>query len=276
MKFLSNKSGMSLIEIIAATVLLTMISFFLVPTVRNTVQARTKTLLMTDINQEFRSVFNLINNDLKKSFFITPKQMGWNKVIPDDITDPKDIEEYTANLDPPLPVTIFRGEKDNLILSTQTHQRFSQDIPENKNHLVNYYVKKNNLIRGESARLISPSDVDEPENFREFVVLEKVQKFILEYWDEKLEDWTDRWDTDISDTFNRLPLMVKVYISWMPEKFEKNKDLDKEQKTQILEFTVPITQSGFIFDESKKLDQSIDDKLKQQIGSPLGSPLGTP
>lgn len=243
-----SKKGLTLIEVIASIVLIAGITFAIIPMVRRMVGAKKKASQISYSNQELRALYSIISRDVKNAFFITAYQLGWNPVLPVTLAG----EPPPVAPDPPVPVTVFKGEKSYLIFSTKTHQRFSQDIPENEQHIVTYELKDRNLVRAESPRVIRTSDYDETEKFRDFVLLEDVSRLEFGYFNPKTEKYDQSWDTDRSEHFNDLPELIKVTIEYRPDTIVKNtKNKAKDTK---LEFIIPVTQSAFIITSDKERD----------------------
>ena len=237
---------MTLIEVIASIVLISGITFAIIPMVRRMMGAKKQASVLSYGNQEQRALYSIISRDIKNAFFITAHQLGWDPVLP----DAEEGEPLPPEPEAPVPVTVFKGERDNLILSTKTHQRFSQNIPENEQHIVTYELKSKNLIRSESPRLISTGDYDEKDKFREFTLLENVSRIEFGYWNPNTEKFDQKWDSDRSEHFNDMPELVKVTIEYRPDAVTKNTQAaDKDVK---LEFVIPITQSSFIITSEKQ------------------------
>ncbi len=132
----------------------------------------------------------------------------------------------------PEPRTFFVGESstggDSLRFSALSHQRLYANAKESDQTIVSYYIASDpddrnseNLYRRESRRTAQekwdslPGDTD--------VLFTGVEKFEVEYWDEKDREWEETWNTTSADGKpNRLPDRVRITLGF---KDERGKDV---------------------------------------------------
>ncbi len=117
------------------------------------------------------------------------------------------------------PPTFFRGkdrgERDDLLFTTMTHERLVRDAKESDEAVVEYTVEadpdhpgEQALFRREKARL----DEDPERGGAKAVVCEHVTTFDVQYWDWKRQEWAREWVTNSAERGNTLPTRVKVRL----------------------------------------------------------------
>ncbi|WAS98177.1 prepilin-type N-terminal cleavage/methylation domain-containing protein [Nannocystis punicea] len=141
-----------------------------------------------------------------------------------------------------LHYTLFEGRdqfnSDSVTFSAFAHVRMRKDANESDQSVIQYFLYKDpvdgnrtHLFKREARRLMG----DRPEKLEEFfpayVFCEDIKSFDVKYWDNKRIEWRDEWRTMKQDMQpNRLPERVKITLGvW-------DADLGKEVKyvTQTL------------------------------------------
>lgn len=206
-----HNRGFTLLEVLMVSIIL----FFLVYTVfismRQTVDMKENIDERTAFLQETRALLGLLQRDLEQTIFLRAEDLGWNPKKPDP-------NNPDAPPPPPKPETIhiFQGTGNSLFFSTSTHQRTYQNARENEHHFVTYQIVDNALVRAESPRAVSFADRENPEQFKQFSLIPNVQRFELEYYHPKKQDWETSWDTEKSEYKNILPSAVRVRLEFEP------------------------------------------------------------
>ncbi|MCB9638040.1 MAG: prepilin-type N-terminal cleavage/methylation domain-containing protein [Myxococcales bacterium] len=101
-----------------------------------------------------------------------------------------------------IPLTLVRGTAESpinrLLFSTFSHVRMVRNARESDQAIVEYYGKPNpkdpkvNLL----LRRVKPVINHEPERGGvAYVMLERVKRLEIRYWDKRKNDWIDNWDT---------------------------------------------------------------------------------
>jgi type II secretory pathway component PulJ len=230
----NSKSAFTLLEILLVLVLLSFLSYSVYYSVKMTTKAKESVESRTETLQEFRSAFGILERDIRNTFYATPDDFGWfpHKPIIDSATG-----QPTGDIPPvpqkPLPLTIFQGKENTLLFSTRTHQRLSANAPENEEHFVFYTLKEGALIRSESKRAISKTDRENPEDFRSFVLIEKVVSLKFTFWSPRQGQWVSEWDSDKTETLNKVPEAVKIELRFTPE-YESEKGGRKSKELTLV------------------------------------------
>jgi hypothetical protein len=178
-----------------------------------------------------------MDRDLRNAYYITAEDLGWNP-------QPPTKEEIESGNPPPSPVkpipsTIFQGTLNQIIISSRSHQRMSQDVPENEQHYVRYVLEGGKLKRSESARAINRDDIGNESNFHELTLLEDVATLEFKYYDQDRERWEESWDANRAETLDKIPGAVKFKVVFTPK---VDDDPDAKPVPVTIESSIRITQ----------------------------------
>ena len=135
-------------------------------------------------------------------------------------------------------VTGFIGESDKLKFSTMSHIHFIKNSPDTDHVHVAYTLNKNaesgyDLVRRETDYLMPDLD----KGGRSFVLIPRVDRLSLEYFDSNKKDWVTKWDTTSISSAGRLPRLVKIRIEVLG-RFKRGED---ERENHTFEMIVPVT-----------------------------------
>ena len=195
----------------------------------------------SEILQEFRSAYGILERDLRGAFFVTEDDFGW---FYRPHKDPTEQDRVGIPLPPPKPkpITLFQGKEAQLFFSTRTHQRLSANSSENEEQFVFYELKNKQLIRSESKRAIRIEDREQSDEYRSFVLIDNVVSIKFEFWNPKQSLWVSDWDSDKAEFLNRVPEAVQITIHFTPE-FELDKG--KQAKELVLTTAVRLPEAGY-------------------------------
>jgi general secretion pathway protein J len=119
-----------------------------------------------------------------------------------------------------------RGERDELLFTTMTHQRLVRDAKQSDQAVVEYTVEPHPERSGELAlwrREKTLVDEAPDRGGARAVVLEHVKAFDVEYWDWKREEWAREWSSAGAAHGNMLPTRVRVRVTLtMPDRSERS------------------------------------------------------
>lgn len=231
---MSKRSGFTMLEVLLVTVLLFFLTYAVYQSVKTTTNIKEKVEARSEILQEFRSAFGILERDLRGAFYQTAEDYGWfprQEAVTSE-TPPEEIVETPTPVKP-TPITLFQGRENMLFFSSRTHQRLSANSPENEEHFVFYELKNNELHRSESKRAIRIEDRQNPEDFRSFVLLSRVNSVKFSFWNPKQQRWVPDWDSEKSEFLNKVPEAVKIEIRFTPE-FASEKGDSKAQELFLL------------------------------------------
>jgi general secretion pathway protein J len=236
----SKSAGFTLIEVLMVTILLFYLVYVTVTTTQELMETKVRVDYRVDLGQVQRSLWSIVDRDIRNAYYISAEDLGWNPQKPTK----EEIESGNPPPPPvpPLPSTIFQGTNSQLLISTRSHQRMSQDVPENEQHYVRYVLESGKLIRSETARAVTTDDIAIKENFHEYTLLEDVKSLEFQYYDEDREKWEDAWDANRAETLKKIPGAVKFKIVFTPKVED---DPDAKPVPFTVESTIRVTQRMF-------------------------------
>jgi len=112
------------------------------------------------------------------------------------------------------------GKRDDLTFSCFCHLRMRKDANESDQAVVQYFLEKDpedstrtHLFRRETRRLTGDRADQFDEYFPAYVLIEDVEEFNVEYWDDRQREWLETWRTTKNDMQpDRLPTRVRIRI----------------------------------------------------------------
>lgn len=115
---------------------------------------------------------------------------------------------------------VDNGKQDDLTFSSFSHLRMRKDANESDQSVVQYFIEKDpedarrtHLFRRESRRLSGDKADQLDEYFPAYIVIEDVEEFDVQYWDDRQREWLDEWRTTRNDMQpDRLPQRVKIRL----------------------------------------------------------------
>jgi len=126
-----------------------------------------------------------------------------------------------------------RSDFDRLYFTSFAHQILRANAKESDQCEIEYFGEtddedssKMNLMRREDPRI----DAEPDKGGRNYVLAEHITKFQVRVFDERLQDWTDEWDTEKPDYAGRLPTVVEIRMEILDE---NDKPLSFVTKTRI-------------------------------------------
>lgn len=120
--------------------------------------------------------------------------------------------------------TGFYGEDDRIDFTSMGYRRMFRDDKVGDQSEISYYIKR---VRNDSGDLVpslvrredAPIDDDPQRGGTIMTLLEDVESFELQYWDDSKADvsvgsdgWVDEWDSESGEQEKRLPSRVKITI----------------------------------------------------------------
>ncbi len=230
------KNGFSLVEILIVLVLLGFLSISTFTAVRSTIRNKETVDVRTEILQEGRAAFAIMERDFMLAYFSTPEEFVWAP-LPPPPPDRPDPDWYPAVK--PFVVTVFKGSNTDVFFTARSHRRSGTNAPENESHFITLQLSSQNLVRATSARAVSSKDRENADKFESEILLEGVSKFKLQYFDPKTEDWVDAWDTEKKEYEYRLPEAVRVDVEYTPQISSAPKSVKLEPVALRSEFNIP-------------------------------------
>lgn len=216
MKAPRSQAGMSLMEILVAIFLLSMIGLATADTVWRSHRTRQTLQRINDVYHSARVVMDRMARELATAYIAKPLPGPDQSKIPQTIFKAKD--ESPVN---------------RLTFSSFSHIRIVRNAKESDQNVVTYYGKPHPKKSG-VYRLFRRSktviDGKPEEGGRAFEMLDNLVSLEFKYWDKRKTDWQKDWDTTRIEYGNRLPPMVQIK---MVVRDRKNKELTLLTRTRI-------------------------------------------
>jgi len=115
---------------------------------------------------------------------------------------------------------VDNGKQDDLTFSAFAHLRMRKDANESDQSVIQYFLEKDpddpkrtHLFRRESRRLTGDQADQLDEFFPAYIMIEDVEEFDVQYWDDRQREWIDEWRTTRNDMQpDRLPPRVRLKL----------------------------------------------------------------
>jgi len=195
--FRDSERGFTLTEIMIACAILGMIGTLSFGTLRSSVDARERTLQVTDRYHQVRQSMLRMTREIQSAF----------------LSEHRDCED-------PQNKTIFLGKRSTngmrLDFTSFSHFKIRADANESDQNELSYFVDnhpddagRKALFRREQARI----DAEPEEGGSIKLMAEDVQDIQFEFFDPMDKEWEDEWDSTSMDYKGKLPLFVKIEIT---------------------------------------------------------------
>jgi general secretion pathway protein J len=227
---MSGRRGFTLIEVMVAVALLTMIGAVVVGTLRNSLKARDLLAADDRVQQSARVALERLSQELRLAY-LTPSTMAVNTyqtvfIARDD--DPVDELWFTTLSHRPMYKNTHECDQTEITV-------WSEPDPENPSLQV--------LLHREAPRIDEEPDVDG-------VILplaHGVKRFDVRFLDGTDGEWMEEWSTIGTETPNRLPRAIKlVLVISSPDLDDPDELVDHTFVTTILlEYAEPLARSVF-------------------------------
>jgi prepilin-type N-terminal cleavage/methylation domain-containing protein len=232
--FDGRRSGFTLIEVIVAVALLTMIGAVVVGTLRNSLRARDLLAQNDGVQQSARVALERVSQELRLAYLTsaTSAVNTYQTVFIAQDEDPVDSLWFTTLSHRPM----YRGTHE----CDQTEiTLWAEPDPENPSLQV--------LLHREAPRIDEEPDIDG-------VVLplaHGVKRFDLRFLDGTNGEWLEEWSTISTETPNRLPRAIKVVLVISAPDIEEPDELVDHTfvTTILLEYAEPLARSVFALGE---------------------------
>lgn len=192
-----SEQGFTLTEIMIACAILGMIGTLSFGTLRSSVDARERTLAVTDRYHQVRQSMLRMTREIQSAF----------------LSEHRDCED-------PQNKTIFLGKRSTngmrLDFTSFSHFKIRVDANESDQNELSYFVdnhpddaSRKALFRREQVRI----DAEPEEGGSIKLMAEDVQDIQFEFFDPLDKEWEDEWDSTSMDYKGKLPLFVKIEIT---------------------------------------------------------------
>lgn len=204
-----EQAGMTLLELMVATAVMTSMMFVTWSVITNTAEAKRSVEAQLERDHEIRVALDRIIRDLEGAYLSTNE----NQNLEDRRT---------------MFVGKDKSDFDELRFSSLTHTVLWADADESEQTLIAYLEEpdpkdssKTNILRWESRRLSNEDWEDEPAEVD--LLLRDVASLDFSFYDARDTNWQDKWDSTNADgERGRLPAYIKVQIEIPTAESRKN------------------------------------------------------
>ncbi|MFM8270190.1 MAG: type II secretion system protein GspJ [Pseudomonadota bacterium] len=207
---LLNKSGFTLLEVLLALAIFSMIAL----TTSNQINVirNTKDTALAQIEQYdgIRSAIAVIRDDLGQAFHKRYPDLGG------------DLQRRVQRSEP-APHTLFDGRSNQLIFTSLSHRNFYATRKDGQQAEISYFLQPSNrngfttLMKRESPLI----DGNLFEGGSLYTLLDEVSVLEFRYWDDKLLKWSEDWNSDAGVTRDNFPRAVKLRLATVDPKSKK-------------------------------------------------------
>ena len=205
-----RQRGLTLIEILVAITVMTMMTLSVWTSFRSTAQSM-------KFAEQLQVRYSIVRNSLSRvAAELSMSYLSFNR--------PADEERH---------FTLFDGRdqfnRDSVPFSAFAHLRMRKDANEGDQSVIQYFVERDridgtrtHLYRREARRLTGDTPEKMQELFPAYIFCEDVKTFDVKYWDIKKLEWVDEWRTTKEDMHpDRLPERVKITLGIMDPNNER-------------------------------------------------------
>jgi general secretion pathway protein J len=192
------EAGFTLIEVIIAVAITSMMALMVMGTFRQVDRAHEITRDQGDRYAAAQLALSRLSRELSMAYL-------------------SDHYDKTTNRSLRERPTAFIGKDDELLFTTFAHERLARDAKESDQEAVEYTVGSDPDEPGEEVlfrRQKSRIDEELDRGGRKDVVADHVTSFRLQYFDPKRNDWVREWSTKSTEHPNDLPTRVRVELEF--------------------------------------------------------------
>jgi general secretion pathway protein J len=206
---LRSQNGFTLLEILVAVAILAMISALVWYTFAQVFKTIDIVRADSDLLRMVRQVTSRVPSEMSSAY------------LPINLTSPTSVVKYEFVADD-------RGDLDKVRFQAFAHTKFYEDANESDEAEIEYYTESDPRHAGlyRLMRREDPTLDDRPEEGgATLVVADRLKVFNLEYYDKNRDQWYDSWDTNRTDTANRLPVAMRMKVVFV--------DSDKREREYV-------------------------------------------
>jgi general secretion pathway protein J len=199
MKTRASMRGMTLIEVLVAVAIMSMISIALYGAFESLSRGKKTEAMRTDRSRQGREAMSRIVREVSSAFL--------------SLHAPLTSSQLSRR-------TVFVAERgssgDRLDFASFAHRRLERDLPESDQAEIAYFVARDPEVEGKLdlvRREQTPIDLEPRTGGNTQVMAEDVEAFELRYLEPTTGQWLETWDsTQQTSQPNRLPYEVKVTL----------------------------------------------------------------
>ncbi len=211
-----DERGFTLLEVLVAVAILAMISALVWYTFAQVFRTIDIVRADSDLLRMARQVTSRVPGELADAY------------LPVNLTSPTSTAKYEF-------VAEDRGDQDKIRFQAFAHTKFYQDANESDESELEYFTEADPKHAGlyRLMRREDPTLDDRPDDGGStLVIADRLKVFSLQYFDPNRDQWFDSWDTNRTDTANRLPYAVRLKVVFV--------DSDKREREFVTATTIRL------------------------------------
>lgn len=210
MRTRTRSRGLTMVEILVAIAVMTMMTLSVWTSFRSTAQSM-------KYAEQLQVRYSIVRNTLSRvAAEMSMSYLSFNR--------PADEERHFTLFD-----ARDQFNRDSITFSAFAHLRMRKDANEGDQSVIQYFIERDavdstrtHLFRREARRLTGDTPDKLQEMFPAYIFCEDVKTFDLKYWDNKKNEWVDEWRTVKKDMQpDRLPERVKITLGIMDPNNER-------------------------------------------------------
>ena len=200
-----NESGFTLIEIMVAVAILAVISFLLWQSSAVIMNAKLRYEEEDARIQEAIMALTRISDDLSMSYLYQSKDHLGTTAQGDNLTEIAFVAKDG-------------GSQDAINFASMSNFRYIKGSRDTERAEISYFLKQTESTEEDDTgfdlvkRMQSPPDNEPEEGGVEYVVLENVREFDLQFYDKDKDQWKSSWDSKAVETNNKMPRAVEIRL----------------------------------------------------------------
>jgi len=230
----SCKKAMTLIEVVIALALFSLVAVFTVSNTSVGFKIKSKLLASSDYYHNVRTALRQLDRDISLAYhaYMDTKQ--------GEIYKQQRLlagTDFTGN----ETGSFFKGERNKILFSASSHQRLYKNTTETDTSEISYYLKEDevssgtfNLYKRQSAFI----DEDIENGGSLYLVASGIESMSFRYLSAEArsgeEYWVEKWDSTAGDFIGQFPLAVEVTLVFSPQQKKTEQELKIVQKIKIL------------------------------------------
>jgi general secretion pathway protein J len=231
----SCNRAMTLIEVVIALALFSLIALFTVSNTSVGFKIKSKLLASSDYYHNVRTALRQLDRDISLAYHA--------------YQDTKQGETYkqqrliagTKNSSTNDVGSFFKGEKNKLLFSSASHQRLYKNTNETETSEVAYYLKEDENTPGvfdlyKRQSFFIDEDIEKGGSL--YLVASGIESMSFRYLSTEARDgepnWVEKWDSTAGDFVGMFPLAVEVTLVFTPQQKGSEQQLKMVQKIKIL------------------------------------------
>ena len=197
-----QKKGFTLIEILLALSIFTIIGIATVKHIQQIQNTKEIAFRELDLYNSVRAAFSTLRYDISQAFHIRYDELG------------RETKQLVL-ASQPATHTLFDGRKSELVFTSLSHRVYYAGLRESEQTEISYFLQKrpnkpntSSLMKRESEGI----DADLYQGGSVYRLMDNVSSLRFQYWDEKTGKWQDDWNSDGGEHQDKFPPAVKVTI----------------------------------------------------------------